>query len=299
MPATRPQTHPKLDGKTFLICIGAAKCATSWLYHYLCAIPEAATSPLKELHFFNARFPQHALGDVEAVALSRLAFHLEQPGDPAQNLRQRATFQASVDRVQMIYDDAAYFDHFARLADARTRCCADLTPAYSTIGPEGFAWMKGFCAGHGIRPRVLFLMRDPVTRFWSQLRHLQQMNPDNDIAATWAQAMQAPALTARADYRAIVTALDACFPAEDLLYLFYEDLFSDAALRRLCAVAGLPFHANVPREARNETTVKLPLPDDARAALADFLAPQYAFCRARFGDAIPAGWQGRGAVTPK
>lgn len=285
------QPFPALQGKTFVICVGAAKCATSWLYHYLDGHPEAAVSPLKEVHFFNARFPQNALGDVEALALKRLAFHMEQPGEIARNLRRRPTFQASVDRVQMIYHEAAYFDHFARLVGAQTRAVADLTPAYSAIGPEGFAWMKAFCSRSGIRPSIVFVMRDPVARFWSQLRHLQQMNPANDIAKTWPKALRAPALTARADYRAIVGALDGCFDADQLLYLFHEDLVESDGLERLCAFAGISARPGPQAERRNETSVKLPLPDDARDSLSEFLAPQYAFCRARFGDSVPGAWQ--------
>ncbi|MDQ2091622.1 sulfotransferase [Marimonas arenosa] len=284
--------YPELEGKTFLICVGAAKCGTSWLHHYLGALPGVVVSPLKELHFFNARFAGNALGDTDAFALSRLAFHLDQTGEAVANLRQRPTFQASVDRVQMIYDDNAYFGHFSRLCTGRTRCLCDITPAYSVIGPEGFAYMKAFCASQGVRLRILFLMRDPVDRYWSQLRHLQQMNPANDIANTWPKALDSAALTARADYRGVVSALDQIFPSADLLYLFYETLFDAAALHRLCAFAGASFSPGKPTEPRNETTVKLPLPEAARDALTRRLAPQYAFCRERFGDAVPKLWSG-------
>lgn len=282
--------HPILDGKTFLVCVGAAKCATSWLHGYLDALPGAVVSPLKELHFFNAKFPTAALGDPDAIALTRLSLHLEQPGTPLDNLRARPAFQASLDRVRMIYDDNAYFAHFARLCSADTRCFADLTPAYSTIGAKGFAYLRDFCASQGARLRILFLMRDPVARYWSQIRHLEQINPSDKATQQWQHALTAPPLTARADYRATVTALDATFPPEDLLYLFYETLFDEQSLRRFCAFCDLPFISGNPAEPRNETRVKTPMSDDVHAALLSHLAPQYAFCRARFGADVPAAW---------
>lgn len=286
-----PRRIPALDDKTLLICVGAAKCATSWLFHYLGTLPGVAPSPLKEIHFFDARFPALALGDMEALALSRLAYHLGQPGEKAANLRERPAFRASLDRVQMIYDDSAYFTHLARLCGPETRTVCDLTPSYSAIGPEGFAWMKRFCATQNARLRILFVMRDPVERLWSQLRHLQQLNPSNDAVAKWPMALTNPVITARADYRAIVTALDATFPAADILYLFYENLFDESALRRLCAFADAPYRPAPTSERRNATTVSLPLPEDARAAFLSHLAPQYAFCRERFGAEVPASWK--------
>ena len=47
---------PDLDGRTFLICIGAMKAATSWLFAQLQATKGVTVSPLKEVHFFDARF---------------------------------------------------------------------------------------------------------------------------------------------------------------------------------------------------------------------------------------------------
>lgn len=282
--------YPELDGKTFLICIGAAKCATSWLYHYLSSLPEVAVSPLKEVHFFDARFPQHALGDMQALALSRLSHHLRQDGSATAHLHQRPAFRASIDRAQMIYDENAYFAHFARLCGPDTRVFCDITPSYSAIGRAGFEDMRSFCSSQRCRVKILFIMRDPVTRYWSQLRHLQQMNPANDAETRWRDALRSPAVNARADYRQIVTDLDALFPVEDLIYLFYETLFEPDALKRLCSFAGVPWAAANDTRARNETTIKTPLPDEAEAAIRAHLAPQYAFCRSRFGEGVPATW---------
>lgn len=288
-----PLTHyPILDDKTFLVCIGAAKSATSWLHHYITHLPACVTSPLKELHFFDARHPRHTLGDPDALALARLAFHLDQPGLPVENLRRHDTFRASLDRAQMIYDDDAYFGHFARLCDTDTRCFADLTPGYSAIGPVGFADMRDVAAHQDCRLRLLFVMRDPVDRFWSQLRHIEQMAPDCRATRDWETARTLPALTARADYAAIVSALDATFPAGDVLYLFYETLFSENTLRRLCDFIGVPYATADSGTLRNETTLRTPLPASARAALLDQLASQYAFCRDRFGADLPVDWQG-------
>ena len=286
-----PPRQPGLDDTTFLVCIGAAKCATSWLHAYLCDLPGCAPSPLKEVHFFDASHPEHALGDPDALALARLKFHLDQPGATADTLKRSPAFRASLDRVQMVHDDSAYFLHFAGLRGPDTRCVADITPGYSAIGPAGLADIRDVFAHQTCRLRLLFIMRDPVTRFWSQLRHLEQIAPDTRATQDWDRVRHMPALVARADYTGIVTALDATFPAGDVLYLFYETLFTEAAQRRLCEFIGLPHAPADAGTVRTETTLKAPLPRDARDALAAQLAPHYAFCRARFGAEVPFGWQ--------
>jgi len=286
----RLQKYDALDGKTFLICVGAMKSATSWLYHYLGALPGVAVSPLKELHFFSTKFQANALSDMDALAVKRLGFHVEQEGDPVANLLRRPTFRASVDRVQMIYDDDAYFGHFARLCTPETRTVCDITPAYSTIGPVGFAYMRDFCASQDVRLRILFVMRDPVDRLWSQLRHLTQVNSKADMTGKWAEALQAPRIMARADYCGAVWDIDEAFPAEDVLYLFYEDLFGEPALSRLCAFVGAAYRPGDPDEVHNRTELWLKLPDDARDAFRRALASQYDFCRERFGDMVPSTW---------
>ncbi|WP_049645222.1 sulfotransferase [Candidatus Rhodobacter oscarellae] len=283
--------YPELDGKTLLICVGAMKCATSWIYNYLAKRDGVTVSPLKELHFFNTKFTAHALGDMDGLALRRLGFHIEQPGEAPDNLRRRDGFQASVDRAQMIYDDNAYFGHFARIVDPQTRTFCDVTPAYSVLGPTGFEYMRAFCASQDIRLKVLFVMRDPLDRLWSQLRHMTQGNKTTNFVENWAKALTAPAICARADYRGTVTDLDQTFPEQDVLYLFYETLFTAGSLQSLCALADTrPGPADTDTR-QNETQLKAEMPGAARAAAMELLAPQYAFCRARFGADIPEAWQ--------
>ncbi|MBV7394261.1 sulfotransferase [Mameliella sediminis] len=288
----RYRRYPELEGKTLLICVGGTKCATSWLHGYLDSLPGVTPSPLKELHFFNRKFPRLALSDMDLLATRRLMLFLSQEGNPAGHVRGSPLIRAALDRVQMIYDDNAYFGHFARICTADTKVLCDVTPAYSSIGAEGFAWMRELCAAQAVRAKILFVMRDPVTRLWSQLRHMQQQTIIDDAGAVWSKALASEAIMARGDYRRIVTALDGCFDADDILYLFYENLTQEPALQRLCRFLDVPQIKADVQTRRNETEVKTALPQEARRAFLRALAPQYAFCHARFGADLPAAWQG-------
>ena len=41
--------------ETFLICLGAQKSGTTWLWRYVRAHPQCEATPLKELHFFDGK----------------------------------------------------------------------------------------------------------------------------------------------------------------------------------------------------------------------------------------------------
>lgn len=284
------RTLDALNGKTFLIGVGANKCATSWIFTHFKSLPDIAVSPIKEVRFFNAKVPGALAKETDLFALKRLAFHFRQEGDVLDNLHAHAGFQAAVDRVKMIYDEAAYLDHFVRLCSAETKTVSDITPAYSAIGREGFEYMKAYFATQDVRLKLFFIMRDPVDRLWSHLRYRDRHDAEQDVRYTWPERIKDPEMLAFSDYRATVEALEAVFPAEDLLFLFYEDLFSEPAFKQLSAFAGVQYKRPDSNKSVNETPLKLDLPADVRDALRSALEPQYAFCRKHFGDGVPATW---------
>lgn len=279
-----------LDGKTFLVGVGAAKCATSWIWHHLRTLPGVTVSPIKELHFFSSKFDGLSLADMDSLAVKRLGAYLEHLEQPADHLRESPQFQAHVDRAQMIFDDNAYFAHFARLCRPETQVLCEITPGYSVIGLNGFDYMKSFFATQEVRLKLLYVMRDPVARFWSQLRHMEQVNPDSGATDRWQEALEAPRLIMRGDYEGTVSDLDMIFSNEDVLYLFYEDLFSAASLRQLCNFIGLDPGLADFETRHNKTELEKALTGDVREVIHAKLGRQYAFCRDRFGAAIPDDW---------
>jgi len=282
--------YRELEGKTFLVGVGAAKCGTSWLYRYLKSLPEVTLSPLKEVHFFDQKFTTHETEPTNPMAIRRVDDYFEFDVDLSMTLRKHPHFQASIDRLKMIYDDNAYFDHFARLCTRRTRILGDITPAYAVLGQSGFRYMRQFFASQDACLKVIFIMRDPVDRLWSQLRHMQQKNPSLDAARNWSDLIREPTVIERADYKQTIEAMDQVFPAKDLLYLFYEDLFSEQSLQKLCRFAGAGFTQADTDKRQNETSIKTDLPDAAYDRFQRILEPQYRFCRRRFGDALPTSW---------
>lgn len=283
--------YREIDGKVFLVGVGAAKCGTSWLYRYLKSLPEVTVSPLKEVHFFDQKFTTHDTEPSNPMAIRRVDDYFEFDVDLAMTLRKHPHFQASIDRLKMIYDDNAYFDHFARICTNRTRVLGDITPAYAVLGQSGFRYMRDFFASQDASLKIVFIMRDPVDRLWSQLRHMQQKNPSLDTARNWPDMIREPTVIERADYKQTIEAMDQVFPAQDVLYLFYEGLFSELSLRKLCRFAGAEFKQADSDKRQNETSIKIDMPGAARDQFHRILEPQYKFCRHRFGNAVPISWK--------
>ncbi|MEM7061403.1 MAG: sulfotransferase, partial [Pseudomonadota bacterium] len=177
--------YPELDGKTFLLGVGGMKCATSWVFDYLRGLEGMTASDIKELHFFNSRLrpPGHEPLTLEFVQSIRHFF--DNAGDIAEEMRLNRQFQAAVDSLRMLHDDNAYFDYFARICTPETKTLCEVTPQYSVLGKEGFAFLKDFFASQQMRLKIFMVLRDPVERLWSHLRHLQDRDQAGDVLTEW------------------------------------------------------------------------------------------------------------------
>ena len=107
-------------------------------------------------------------------------------------------------------------------------------------------------------------------------------------------------LRARADYRRTLTDYDRAAPGQ-VLYLFYERLFCDDTIRRVCEFCGIDF---LParyglRVNASKSPVAARLTDQTRSQVYQQLAEQYAFVRDYFAGDIPENWLADMARYPR
>jgi hypothetical protein len=163
----------------------------------------------------------------------------------------------------------------------------EITPAYALLAAETFAEM----AALGRDVRFVFIMRDPVARLVSaarmNARHRAGTGPD----AGPEDALPEGRLM-RSRYDLTIRELEAAVAPDRIAYFFYETLFRQPEVDRLCDFLGV-----TRRAARFERRVHAdpgtaPAPDrefEAQALRA--LAPTYDFVRERFGDLVPGKWR--------
>lgn len=264
--------------KTLLVGIGAPKSGTSWLYGYLRDHPQVFMSPIKEMNVWNARFRPDLAKDWNEKFAVRLQ-QAEAKGDAP-----KRQLEALRMRVAMSTDPTAYIRFFKQRTTPQHKAFGEVSPGYILLREEGLRALK---AQHP-RTRLILLMRDPVERLWSALR-MRQRESGVDAAQGFDSAITNELMLERGRYDLIIAALDAVFDAADVHLGFYETLFEEASIRALCDFAEVDYapadfdrHPNVAPEAE--------MPAHQVQAAREALDPVYAFCRARFGDRVPASW---------
>ena len=143
------------------LCIGAQRSGSTWLYQNLSSHPDIWFPPIKELHFFDQT-------KIEPFFCKRYKGHLR--GQIRANL-------ASINNRNWSYSrflwDIKYFTmprsdrwYCSLFSQGKNKMAGEVTPAYSILTNEVIAQIRN------INPdiKIIFLMRDPIDRSWSQAR---------------------------------------------------------------------------------------------------------------------------------
>lgn len=282
---------------TLMYGIGATKAGTSWLYRYLDAHPDCAMPDPKELHFFDTLESGRSKRQVAAID-ARIATLREKRAQfrGAYGDRLAAKIAALTEWRDVLAsgdaDTGRYLGYLYGDAEG-AKLVGDITPAYALL-PE--ARLREMATLAPVT-RFVYLLRDPVARLWSNIRMVakRQAKAAGDVAQIAAGLLRKVLAgeernaMARSDYAGAMARLDRAVPAASLFVGFYETLFSDASIEKLCRFLGI-----APRPGdygdRVHGGVPVTLEDEARGALSRLLAPQYAAMEARFGT-LPDAWQ--------
>ena len=271
---------------TLCIGIGAQRSGTSWLGTYFKRHPSIYMSPIKELHYFDARWTPELTGRYDERFLARLKALLRDVR--IEEVRKGRKWDHAFHiarRLEMLHGGhQRYLEFFA--ADVGDRpVAAEITPSYGVLGAEHFREIRA------LHPRVklVFLMRNPVDRAWSLLRH-RTRRKGFDLARRFEQTLASDRAARRSDYVHTLAALDAAVPAEDVFIGFYETLFTRETMERLCGFLAIPYHP-APFGKVVGRAVEKPMTADQRAQLRKLLRPIYADAAQRFGDRLPDAWR--------
>ncbi|MDA9019760.1 sulfotransferase [Flavimaricola sp.] len=290
-------------GVGLVFCIGAQKSGTSWLYETLLKSRCCHFGPTKEMHYFDVQAGTEISHLKERIAMARRRVDaLQTPASPdnEKHLRRLADL---VDLLGMYSGPRSGFDRHRPYLKQMLKghkgekWLCDFTPSYAGLPAKVFAEMAGMGGA-----RFIFVMRDPVARMWSQLRMWTSMQPQAPPPDSWAflktcqsrlyglaHSGALPTLS-RADYRRTILTLEQAVPAERIHYAFYEKLFSQSAVDRICDFLGV---TSIPADTARRVNegISVSIPPKEEALLRQAFATQYDFVQTRFGDAVPAEWQ--------
>lgn len=290
------------DVGRILYCIGAHKAGTTWLHHAMRLHPQVHATRIKEVHYWDAAMPphktHHARRAEERVAridrfgpLGR-ALDAVRPGRAAwaEECRRHRRMYGEMDPTHRSYRDYLLAEWSGEPV------VADVSPGYALLGPEAFRAMDAFAPD----ARFVFVMRDPVSRLWSNTRHSRNRGllPEGrgaDLDAAFRGFLSRPGSAAhrRGAYEATIRALEAAVPADRIAYFFQETLFEPQELGRLAGFLGIAPIAADPAERVNPgfDGGEAPAPE-LLAAAREAYAPTYSFIADRFGPRLPEAWCG-------
>ncbi|MCG8561986.1 MAG: sulfotransferase [Hyphomicrobiales bacterium] len=286
---------PTID--RLFVCIGAQKAGTTWLARMLAGHPDFFLTPVKEIHYFDhVRGITAHLSDRKRRSRYR-KYHQRLWTQWRRWAELRAQWDWYRDYLSDPIDDAWYADLFRRRGACRF--AGEATPEYALIGAEGFGHLKRLAP----EVRILYIMRNPVDRAWSQALHYCRSHR-LDVAAEPAERLIAlldsEPFEALGDYGAVLRDLEAVFAPEQTLLAFYEDMHADrqAALERVCRFIGLDFDRSTFQgaERRYNPSQEGEMPDEVR----DHLRRKYAGLAEDIGrrvGRVPESWTQELRVT--
>ncbi len=227
----------------YFVCIGAQKAGTTWLARVLSRHDEIFVTPVKEIHYFD-----HIAGLSEHLSprkrRSRYRKYHQRMWTQWRNWREHRA-QGAWYRTYMraTLDDAWYASLFAQRGGKKI--AGEVTPEYALIGEAGLWHLKSLAPD----ARIIFIMRNPVTRAWSQLLHqcrVRKLEADSLSVSEFLAISEEERFETLADYIRVLDALDAVFEPEQVLLEFYEDIHADraAAVKRICTFLDVGFDAD-------------------------------------------------------
>lgn len=274
-------------GRTLLIGIGAQKAGTTWLARKLAAHPQVHV-PQKEVHYWDRiRAPHRELKEWRDDLL-RPGNRVLREMIPA--LKRGQWVAPSKFRPDPC-DHRGYADFFRR-GHRGQPVLHEFTPNYALLGPAVFDEIATVHED----VRFVILLRDPVVRFWSGIRHfhrklLTRGMPEASLVHIAWQALGDPHDPHRrkSDYAAL---FDVPVLASGRTHVaFFETLFEQPSYDAILDFAGLDRQEIGAVSNVNPSRFgDMAMPADLEARAREVFAPTYARIAEIFGDRLPAEW---------
>ncbi|MCA0045257.1 sulfotransferase family protein [Celeribacter litoreus] len=272
---------------TYCFGIGAQKAGTTWLASYLRKHPDVHVPAVKELHYFDAHFDPKV----------RRAYNLRTAKlSEVKSAGEAERLQALLDMIDAPGEDHAVYRRLMTTGRGNAKIVADITPSYALLSEDNLAQINRDFPNS----KFIYIMRDPIDRTRSQLKMLYKKRPAEQSEQSYVDFVDGfvngdahQGIVARTRYAQVLKKFEAAIPEEQRLVLFYEELFSDEGVGKICDFLGIPFmRGDYGTRVHGGLT---PRADEADArlveALAGRLAPIYTQMDKRYGDALPETWK--------
>lgn len=276
--------------ENYFVCIGAQKAGTTWLMRALDKHPDIFVTPVKEIHYFDhlVGVTRHLDADRKRSRLRKYYTRMLTRWSGFSHFRAQGPWYKAY--MKPALDDGWYQSLFAHRGAARM--AGEATPEYAILGEKGFRHVARLAPD----ARVIYIMRNPVARGWSQVKHYGRRNK-LDVAklstASLIEIIDSEPFETHGDYLAVLDNLDKVFAPEQVHIGFYETIHADRllALEEICGFLGVGFKPDYfphPSKSVNRSQ-SASMPDPVRDHLRAKYAGLVAELKSRMG-AVPDDW---------
>jgi hypothetical protein len=278
------------------VCIGAQKAGTTWLHRCLTKHPQVFPGKIKEVHYFDSlHMKQYA--DFNAKRFRKAHLKLEKAKKKTKKKEGRASRREWLAQQRgATIDDAWYASLFADAAAGQL--CGDITPSYSLLPPEGIAHLLKLSPN----VKVLFLVRDPIERAFSQIRMTIKRKKLEPREKRLLKLAEKAGNRKRSDYPAIIDRWRSVVPAERFKVMFYDDIAErpQEFLREACQFLGIEYaESRFPKaEEKVYEGKKIAMPEAVRKLLVDTHAETLREMAKRYPERAGA-WLQRQGIAPR
>jgi hypothetical protein len=274
----------------FFVGIGAQKAGTTWLARYLSKHPEVGFSPIKELHYFDSVYRQDMAIYFNRQMIEKLkkaAGSLSSDSFP--NMGKLRKIRLLTLRLEMIHNESKYQQYFAEIAEESHRVVGEITPSYSLLDSDGFASISRVFPG----AKFIFMMRDPVSRFWSHLR-FRETRKGHTAANSIEKCLKNEQFLMRTDYKRTLTELFKVVPEERVHVVFFENLISsDLHEKTLRSITDFLRISYIPGDIGEKKNVSksVPLDDKYKPLIAQKFSHVYEYVAENYPNDMPEKWK--------
>jgi hypothetical protein len=270
------------DDKTFVLGVGAQKAGTTWLYEYFAKRDGIYMSPLKEMHYFDVKYRPKLCANIGERFGRRLKRKTAR-GRAGKAKKSAEIIRALEARVAFNGRSEAYREYFRESVPAAVNFFGEITPSYSLLGEDGFRDIRSLFRNI----KLIFIMRDPAERFYSHVRYAKAKNPRKLHEALIKKRIRKARFIERTLYQNTIRNMEAVFKKEEIIYLFYEELFEEPTVRKLCQWIGIDYVAPDFGQIVNASKPRETVSPALWREIQETFLPTYAFCREKFGDRLP------------
>ena len=258
-----------VSNKTFILGVGAQKAGTSWLHQYIQNSPNANLGQLKEYQFWSMAVEKRNSKRIELLKKPHLDFDND-----------------DLLRWLMLTRRSFYEIYFNSIINSGYEITGDISPQYAFLSSTDFEYIKKRMETYGFHVKVIYLIRDPVERIWSNIRMEKNLYSSIDKKISDSNAVK---LSYKKDrwkfdslYESRIPRLRSAFNKEDLYIGIYEELFTEDSMKSLSEFIGVTYDPKFLRKKINASEKKEEIDLDVVNEVREYYKETYKFCFQNF-----------------